>query len=672
MTNLQFQPKSGKQNYIQLDCSCRSAFSSYINRFSRLTQKDEWKPLRKVDCLALNMNNGVDPVLIEGGRATADSQNGIIRYNFYNAPRRLLTSAIWFVKEEKPKKEVLLQPMKPQEQEHVESVYQKVIEANSSGGKQLDSILNVEHFLEGDDYKIVIHKSGRNNLSMKKKTKGLFGATIDLQRGYSDYSVDGEEEETTLGPLAHVIFVVHGIGQAFSNREGVNDMTFIQKMDGFRLSIQQRQLAEWKQLCKRAQDSGKKPPPIPNRVEILPIEWWDKIHDSSSALVQSLRATTLPTIPGLRTIAKDVIVDILIYLTPSFSEKVLSCVTMQLNNLVDGVKNVYPDFLANGGKFSLIGHSLGSVIVWDLLSILKDNTESSINIDSDISCGVHLPESAIEMGYQGAYAAKTDQQTDQQEMNAHNCCWGPYLPKSMTDCILFTPEFTIFLGSPLGMFLSLRGAHAAFSEMLQLSIIKAHDKSAKVTAEMREILTTDLVKLHELQAKLDEIVEPITSPFALPSGSVYNIFHPSDPVAYRIEPLLLSEVIAEGDLPPPSYLTRQGKQVRPHVQAKEFSKGFLKSCREQKNIMKRLIHKTMKPVKALQVHTDEHNNLKGNSCTELKLGPLSFALGGKSNRIDYSIQPGVIENEYFSAVSAHSSYFVNPDVIDFILDLTLP
>jgi phospholipase DDHD2 len=613
------------------------------------------------------MNNGVDSVLVEGGRATADPQSGVIRYNFYNSPSRLLTSATWFVKEEKSQKEVWLKPMQPWEEEHLESLYQKAIEATSSLGKGLDSVLNEEHFLEDDDCKIVIHKSGTNTLSMKKKPKGWFGTTFDLQRGYSEYSIEGEDEETTLGPVAHVIFVVHGIGQALLNREDIKYMTLIEEMDAFRLLIQRRQLAEWKRLCEKAQKSGTNPPPVPNRVEILPIEWWDQIHNSSSALVRSLRATTLPTIPGLRAIANDVVFDVLMYLTPTFCETVLSCVTNQLNDLYHGVKKVHPDFIVNGGKFSLVGHSLGSVIVWDLLSILKSNTESAINIDGDLHFGVHLPGSGVEVGYQ-AYAAKTDQQ----EVNARDGSWGPSLSKPMSRCIPFIPEFTIFLGSPLGMFLSLRGAHAVFNEMLQMSISEVRAKAAEVAAEVEDMVNPDVAKMQELQAKLDFIEEPITSPFTLPSGSVYNIFHPSDPVAYRIEPLLLAEGISEADLPPPRYLTKRGEKVRLHVQAKQLGDDFVKSFQERKNSIQGFFMTAIQAVAAMHALTDKDKISKRHSSTELKQGPLSFALGGRSDRMDYSIQPGVIENEYLSAVSAHSNYFVNPDVIDFIIDLTSP
>ena len=49
--------------------------------------------------------------------------------------------------------------------------------------------------------------------------------------------------------------------------------------------------------------------------------------------------------------------------------------------------------------------------------------------------------------------------------------------------------------------------------------------------------------------------------------------------------------------------------------------------------------------------------------------PITFPLGGANKRIDYQLQPSVIDNEYVSAVLAHSTYFCNYDVIDFVIDL---
>mmetsp|Transcript_31014 Transcript_31014/g.74674 ORF Transcript_31014/g.74674 Transcript_31014/m.74674 type:complete len:116 (+) Transcript_31014:1654-2001(+) len=50
--------------------------------------------------------------------------------------------------------------------------------------------------------------------------------------------------------------------------------------------------------------------------------------------------------------------------------------------------------------------------------------------------------------------------------------------------------------------------------------------------------------------------------------------------------------------------------------------------------------------------------------------PLTFPLAGKQRRLDFQLQPNLIDSEYLSAVLAHSSYWGNTDVMDYVIDLT--
>jgi hypothetical protein len=294
-------------------------------------------------------------------------------------------------------------------------------------------------------------------------------------------------------------------------------------MDKMRRGVQEKQVEGWEE------SKG----PCPDRIEFIPIEWYDKLHDSSTSLMRSLRATTLQTIPALRSIANDVILDVLLYMTPAFCEATLECVTSQLTELYHKFLHVYPDFLSKGGTISLMGHSLGSVIVWDLLSILKETetkdkpqsqTESSgpqihgVSVQSDGS-------QSNNVGYQ-AYAGHDITVDGKIQMGT----WGPSLTSPLDQAIPFRPHSTILLGSPLGLFLTLRGAHPVFDAIrrnLKVTLGPSNDASEreglKVTSEI--------------------------SPFSLPTGSLFNIFHPSDPVAYRIEPLFLPVDLDPDNLP---------------------------------------------------------------------------------------------------------------------------
>jgi hypothetical protein len=349
--------------------------------------------------------------------------------------------------------------------------------------------------------------------------------------------------------------------------------------------------------------------------------------------MKSLKATTLNTIPALRAIANDVIFDVLMYLTPDFCFDVLDCVTDQIVKMHLLFHSIHPEFQQHGGKCSLIGHSLGAVICWDLLSIRKDFQIDNGKV-APSSGGVHIAHDKMssDIGYQH-YAAGEGANV------AKNGCWGPSLSKPLDKCLPFVPEFTLLLGSPVGLFLTLRGAHAVFDEL-------------------REQVPGD--------------VKPRVSPFTLPSGPVHNIFHPSDPVAYRIEPLLLSQDASVQDLPPPIYLTRQGQDVRFHVKAKQMGQDIRKSFVDTRTSFTFLVNKAATLLQSADDAAKSksiENGAAHNSAAADE--PLKFPLGGTNRyRVDYQLQPRVIDNEYVAAVTAHTAYFENSDVQDAIIDLT--
>jgi len=573
---------------------------------------EEWKPLRKSDIKALNnrtsknQEDGSHPVLIESGRATADPNFGIIRSNFVPRPLRELTSCTWFeVREEKKdphsgKLKPVLEPLPDDQSEKVEEMYQRAIYAASIYGDGIDSMLKEKVEIEGAQYHVEVCKENGNYL-MKNVFDGWFAKSFALQRGYGSYISEGEEEEEILGQVGHLIFVVHGIGESyFSKDSGENSM--VKQIDQLRLVFQRRQIVDWKKKCDVAIKRKKTLPDPPKRVEFLPILWYDRVHSSSNDMTRSLKGVTLNTIPALRSIANDVVLDVLLYLTPNYCYDVLESVTDQIFSVYEVFNKIFPDFASRGGKFSLIGHSLGSVICWDLLSLkknllLNDNNKHAVHVTTSKAAG-----NTANINYQ-------------QLSNGGD--YGPSLPKMFEKVLPFEPDFTMFIGSPIGLFLSLRGAHPVFD-----SIRDDHPQQPKV------------------------------SPFTLPTRALYNIFSPSDPVAYRIEPLLLTQ--GNEELPDPVYLTRIGENVRFHVKAMQLGDEIRKKwfSNVEKDSNERSIETT-----------------KGDASSNDKNKPLGFLLGGRSNRLDYQLQPGVIDNEYITAVTAHSTYFQNTDIIDFIMDV---
>ena len=572
-----------------------------------------WFPLRKSDCTKLNYSGAKDVVNVEGGRVAADKGRGIMRYNFYKSPSRDLVGATWFELDDRIRgkdQKHLPQPLSLENCDIVEDLYQKIILLKSKSKSITNLVMTDTQAVlkrengEASDFKVALTLRGNDSIRFVKKqgSFSLFGTGEKLlQRGYGPYVVEGEEEEMSLGPVGHLIFAVHGIGEAMFSRKEVTLPTLIDEVDRFRVSIHKLQFTQWKSACEMAEKTKQVPlPPPPMRIEVIPIEWYDQIHCSSKALMKSLSAITIPSIPALRAIANDVIFDVLMYMTPAFSKEVLECVTSQMNDLFLGFQKVYKDYIKNGGKCSIIGHSLGSVIAWDLLALLKlKQMKKSEKDDSNWSSALAMCGS-----------------TNIKNEDLHT--WGPVLPSPIDDVISFVPEFTAFLGSPIGLFLTLRGAHDAFD-------------------------------------KLRSDPEQPVSPFTLPSKSIYNIFNQSDPIAYRIEPLLFPNDYS--DVPEPVMLDPTGNGLRLHVRAQQLSNTVGKT---------------------LTSFLNKISSSSGVSGTESQIGEKSSSFSLKSvakidlggvdnNRVDYVLQKALVDNEYISAVSAHSTYFVNSDIVKFVV-----
>ena len=630
--------------------------------FSKVKDTETWAPLRVHDCTILNRayysNNPESPktnVIIECGRSSADIENGVMRYNFYNAPRRKLCSSTWFIKEGSDK-DIKLTPIYSEKDEAlIEGFYQEALQAPTSS-TTLDEFIKKEvQLIDKKGYKIYLFKNG-DNISIRRKNTSMLSLEgyVELQRGYGEYQVFGEMEELALGPVTNLVFVIHGIGEAMWSREDVIIPGMVESCESMRATINKKLYDSWIEAKQRAERAKQVIPSPPNRIELIPVEWYDKIHSASSSLKNDLISTTLDTIPKLRTIANDVVFDVLMYMTPEFAEKVLLCVTEQICDLYEGFKRVHNEEFKETGSVSIIGHSLGSVIAWDILALLGDRLakEGKDSMGKEFAKGTTKDPSVIDHDAQRkTYRLPTDDilgqdvvkayasETKVEAIESRNAgTWGPSAKVNKT--ITFVPKFSMFVGSPLGLFLTLRGAKNAFEHLRVLHGVEGN---------------SDL--------EHDNETVPST-PFLLPSCSVYNIFHPSDPIAYRIEPILLPHDVPDSLLPQPCHLVVDGKYLRLHVRAKEFGDSIAKT-------FSGLFKSGTSFLEKLPDAGASHNQSRSQDAKKIirQKGPLKykFSLGGKSDRVDFQLQPSITENEYLSAVYAHSCYWGNHDFLEFII-----
>lgn len=190
---------------------------------------------------------------MDGRRATADPQQGTISFNFYTRPPKQLTSATWFVQQQDKDPILQITPMSDKDSTTVETLYQQAIYAASSLGSGMESVFKKEDVeLEDTDYRAKIVLSSDGNYVVQKSLKGWFGKSYDLQRGFGAYVIEGEEDELALGPVTHVCFVIHGIGEAMWSREDVQISGIIDTMANARLAMNKKKVEEWKKQCAQA------------------------------------------------------------------------------------------------------------------------------------------------------------------------------------------------------------------------------------------------------------------------------------------------------------------------------------------------------------------------------------------------------------------------------------
>ncbi|KAF1873815.1 hypothetical protein Lal_00029521 [Lupinus albus] len=143
---------------------------------------------------------------------------------------------------------------------------------------------------------------------------------------------------------------------------------------------------------------------------------------------------------------------------------------------------------------------------------------------------------------------------------------------------------------------------------------------------------------------------------------MFNIFHPYDPVAYRIEPLVCKEYLSERPVLVPYH--RGGKRL--HIGFQEFTadlavrtqaiKSYLKSAR----------------AKVLTICQSSLENAEGESSEEgeeASYGSLMMErlTGSNDGRIDHMLQDKTFEHPYLQAIGAHTNYWRDYDTALFIL-----
>merc|ERR1719186_1042570 len=197
---------------------------------------------------------------------------------------------------------------------------------------------------------------------------------------------DGETVE-----VDHICFVVHGIGAACD----IKFRPIAEVVDGFRdltADISNKHFA------------GAHLASTANRVEFLPVNWHDKLHGEDTGTDSRIQPLTLRSIPKMRSFVNDTLLDVLFYTSPLYCQTILDTVCSEINRLQGLFRQRNPGFK---GTSSVVGHSLGSLILFDLLSgQTEEKVEAEANVetspllkpkwDKDLSIGEVFSKLGIE------------------------------------------------------------------------------------------------------------------------------------------------------------------------------------------------------------------------------------------------------------------------------------
>ncbi|NXJ37048.1 DDHD2 Phospholipase, partial [Ciconia maguari] len=464
--------------------------------------------------------------------------------------------------------------------------------------------------------------------------------------------------------IDHLVFVVHGIGPACD----IRFRSIIQCVNDFR-NVSLSMLQAHFKKAQEQQQIG--------RVEFLPVNWHSSLH--STGVDVDLERITLPSINRLRHFINDTILDVFFYNSSTYCQTIVDTVASEMNRLYQLFLQRNPLFK---GGVSIAGHSLGSLILFDLLTNQKaapeedehseegsrttssnrgieDVKEILKNLELSEYCDVfekekmdrqalflctekNLKEMGIPLGPRMKILHYISSKTEMQVCLLHGLCSSSncqYRDVGLGQVSANYPQLnykpTIFFafGSPIGMFLTVRG------------------------------------------------VKRINPNYSLPTcKGFFNIFHPFDPVAYRIEPMIVPDLEFE-----PMLLPHHKGRKRMHLELKE---GLTRMSVDLKNNLLGSLRVawqsfTRAPLPAVEAAStdaeaeaeagvekqpdpkpDEAPAAVKEEASLINVGRLN---GG--NRIDYVLQEKPIEsfNEYLFALQGHLCYWESEDTVLLVL-----
>ncbi|NXK06014.1 DDHD2 Phospholipase, partial [Herpetotheres cachinnans] len=343
--------------------------------------------------------------------------------------------------------------------------------------------------------------------------------------------------------IDHLVFVVHGIGPACD----IRFRSIVQCVNDFR-NVSLSMLQAHFKKAQEQQQIG--------RVEFLPVNWHSSLH--STGVDVDLERITLPSINRLRHFINDTILDVFFYNSSTYCQTIVDTVASEMNRLYQLFLQRNPLFK---GGVSIAGHSLGSLILFDLLT----NQKAAPGEDEHSKEGSRTTSSN-----RGIEEVKEILK----ELELSEYC-DVFEKEKMDRQALFlcTEKNLKEMGIPLGPRMKILHYIGSKTEMQHEAESRSpsqHDPDS--TDDGRNCQYRD-VGLGQVSANYPQLnykptiffafgspigmfltvrgVKRIDPNYSLPTcKGFFNIFHPFDPVAYRIEPMIIPDLEFEPMLLP--------------------------------------------------------------------------------------------------------------------------
>lgn len=464
-----------------------------------------------------------------------------------------------------------------------------------------------------------------------------------LHRGFvEEASPEDRPPQTT-----HIVFVVHGIGQ---------------KMDQGRIIKNTAMLREGV----RKMEEKHFPEHNDEHVEFLPVEWRSKLTLDGD----TVETITPDKVRGLRDLLNSSAMDIMYYNSPLYRDEITKGLTQELNRLYSLFCSRNPDFEERGGKVSIVSHSLGCVITYDIMTgwdpvrfCLQETRTMEEELDQR---WISYEERHVLEQIRLTRKRLRELETQLIDLEASKPSARPALK--------FKIENFFCMGSPLAVFLALRGIRPGAS------------------GHQDHILPTSIC------------------------SRLFNVFHPTDPVAYRLEPLILKHY---SNISPVQIHWCSASNPTPYD---EIRPTFLTPVKEPTSDTDSIPSPSTSPVLPRKYYGESITSLGkasilGAASIGKGIGGILFSRFSRSNsqpsvslgaegvatteeeeqkraesqsayglssmarptsptvdtslelerRIDFELREGLVESRYWSAVTSHTSYWCSHDIALFLL-----